>query len=171
MRPSKDDMVRYKGAMVTPKQAEFLEIFSEIGDFNAACREVGLKPTKVRASLGSSSAFSDAYEKVMENLADDFSFSKVKNLTVLGKMRDNLFEQMQVAQKGGDVKSLAFLSGAAIKCTQEINKMIEGNLAAQKKIQENVDLKIEGVLDLTPKDDRKVIDVEYEDLDEQDGTD
>lgn len=164
-----EDMVRYSGVMITPKQAEFLDVFQETGDFNSACSEVGLKPSKVRASLQSGSKFRMAYDKVMESLAESFDYSKVKNLTSLSKTRDKLEGAMMDALSRDDIKEASFVSGALIKCIQEMNKMVDGNLAAQKKIQENHEFKFQGVIDLSGKpSEDKMIDIEYEDLDEQD---
>lgn len=109
--------------------------------------------------------FKRAYESTLKKLDGNFNFSRYRNLHDLDKIRDKMLYFLdKVAQnedaKKFDVMEVVQLARATSSVIEQMNKMVEGNLAATKKVTEHKELKLSGVIDMTKKRD-----IEIEDID------
>lgn len=173
-RVKDSEMVMFHDHRVSPLQYSFLKAFVDTGDVKAACNLSGMRNNKLKMTLqGSKTPFVQAFREVMNNVSNDFNYSKVKNLYELASIRDRLMEIANKKLEGGDadLRNATSAMTGALKAMQEMNKMVDGNLAAQKKVNENIDITVEGVIDMTPDRDRigsggvsEVIDIEHNDL-------
>jgi hypothetical protein len=165
-KPKKEDMVRYSHWEVTPNQHEFLDKLSIIGDVRTACKESGYRYEDLqRCLMAEDTPFKRAYESILKKLDGNFNFSKYRNLHDLDKMRDRMLYFLdRVSSKEDDEKfevmEAVQLVRAASSVIEQMNKMVEGNLAATKKVTEHKELKLSGVIDMTKKRNIEIEDVD-----------
>lgn len=159
-------MVRYSHWEVTPNQHSFLDTLAIIGDVRTACKESGYRYEDLqRCLMAEDTPFKRAYESTLKKLDGNFNFSRYRNLHDLDKIRDKMLYFLdKVAQnedaKKFDVMEVVQLARATSSVIEQMNKMVEGNLAATKKVTEHKELKLSGVIDMTKKRD-----IEIEDID------
>lgn len=165
-RPKKEDMVKYSYWEVTPLQATFLDELMLTGSVKIACQNSGLRYEDYKRSLNSEgSSFVKAYEHTLKKLDDNFDYSRYRNLNDLHEVREKLLKEMNSDE--ADPDKLVHLVNATVKVIDQMNKMVEGNLAASKKITENRNLKLTAAIDLTKsRQENGIIDVHHEDIDE-----
>jgi len=152
-RPRKEDMVKYSYYTVTPKQNTFLNALVETGSAREACKIAKMEYKDFKKSVTESdSSFADAYRTALSKIDSDFDYSRYRNLHDLSALRDRLLGELEDVSKGDeklDVAEMVALTKGALSVIQELNKIVDGNLAATKKINENRDFKLNATIDLT----------------------
>lgn len=141
-----------KHMRVSDKQLKFLELYEETLNVNQSAKDAGLLESNIRRDLRSkTSAFAKLFRTLSDNLENDPRFSRIGSISMLLDLKKR-------AQQEGN-------HGLEFKIIQEINKMIEGNLAATKKIVENVDIQVGGIIDLSrPPSQPKTIDIKHSEI-------
>lgn len=165
-------MVKFSYWTITPLQKEFLEAMLANGSPDAGLKAVRKDNYWLMMALSAEkdTHFKRAYRSAVSQLENSAAFSKLKNLTDLDRMRNDLFARMASAESG---KEYTGYVNAMMKVIAEINKMQEGHIAVQKK--ETLERKIEykGVIELgKPREQNLIndrasagtIDVEHEDV-------
>lgn len=148
-RPKKEDMVKYSYWEVTPIQKDFLQYLVETGSAKEACKLSGMEYKDFKRTIAtSSSSFVTAYKATLEKLDEDFDYSRYRNLGDLHEVRERLLNELAQAT---DPKEVVAITNAIKGIIEQMNKMVEGNLAATKKINENrsFELKASTTIDLT----------------------
>ena len=136
---------------ITDNQVKFLELYEDCLDVNAAAKKSGVGVTNIRRALKSDTPFARAFRKLSSDFDADPRFNKIGSLSML----------LALKKEASDEGKLDLV----LKIIQEINRMMEGNLAATKKVVENVDIKVGAVIDLTqPLDSQKTIDIKHEEI-------
>lgn len=136
-----DKNFKGRGKHLSIRQKRFLVAYQETLSIKEACIQANLRPDAVLASLRRPTLFSELFKKVQGNVINDARFTKAGSI---GK----LLHIQTMAEMAGDYK-LVF------DVQKEINKMIDGNLAIQKVLnqkEENVTLTL---IDLTKKPESK----------------
>jgi hypothetical protein len=168
-RVKKESLEEFRGYMVSPKQHAFLLHFQDTASIDKACKACGMRKDKLKDAVAREGTdFSSAYTSVLKGIEKSYEFSKVKNLSELAEMRDTMMEKakLELQKPKGKIGDAAFAFNSALKAIQEINKMQEGNLAATKKVNENVDISFSAKIDLTKEEDEdKMIDISHEEID------
>lgn len=169
-KPKKEEMVRYSHWEVTPKQYDFLDRLMICGDVKTACYDSGLRYDELKRALSfEDTPFKRAYNSVLKKLDDNFDFSRHKNLYDLDKIRNRLLNELdglENKEQPIDVGEVVSLAKAAVSVIDTMNKMVDGNLAASRKISEHKEIKLTGVIDMTkPREENAVEDGDYEDID------
>ena len=145
-----EDLVRYEDDdRLKEEEKEFLRVYEDTFNVMDSARAAGLDEVNIHRRLKSSSRLARHFRTLIEHIADNPRYNKAGSLNMLTELKKRAAEKEDL--------NLEF------KIIQEINKMIEGNIATQKKIVENRQLEVKGVIDLTkPPNEPKTIDVEYE---------
>jgi hypothetical protein len=139
------------GSRLTKEQVLFLDLYEDNLDVNASARDSGLDVSNIRRALRGNTEFSKMFRRLSDNIERDPRFGRLGSLSMLIELKDRAREEAKY--------DLEF------KIIQEINKMIDGNLAATKKVVENVDIKVNGIIDLTvPPKEPKTLDIRHEEL-------
>lgn len=141
-----------KHMKVSDKQLRFLELYEDTLNIQQSARDSGMSESNIRRDLRSkTSAFAKLFRTLSDNLESDPRFSRIGSISMLMELKDR-------AKEEGNTQ-LEF------KIIQEINKMIDGNIAATKKVVENVDIQIGGVIDLSkPPSMPKTIDIKHSEV-------
>ena len=175
-RPNKDSMVKFSYWQVTEKQHELLTVLAETGSVDMAVKAVGSTKYKLGLMLATPegkepSAFVKAYDHVMNGLAKDFDYSKVKNLSTL----KGLIEDMQNSMVTSEfIEEKVKAANVMIKAIQEVNKMQEGNLAIKKSEHNEKKVELKAVIDLSKPAEEEEMErleaqeVDYVDISEED---
>lgn len=165
-RPKKEDMVKYSYWEVTPLQSDFLNELILTGSVKLACQNSGMRYEDYKRTLNSeNSTFVKAYEYTLKKLDDNFDYSRYRNLNDLHEVREKLLAEMNSPE--ADPDKLVHLVNATVKVIDQMNKMVEGNLAASKKITENRNLKLTAAIDLTKsRRENGIMDVHADDIEE-----
>lgn len=130
-------------------EKRFLEEYEDSYDIMESARRSGLDTVNIHRRLKSSSTLGKHFKKLIFDIDKDHRYGKAGSITMLMKLK-------KLAEDKEDY-NLVF------KIIQEINKMIDGNIAVQKKVVENRQFEIKGVIDLTkPIEEPKTIDISYE---------
>jgi len=137
---------------VSDKQYAFLESYEECLNVQQAAKESGMIPNNIYRDLRRNTAFAKLFKKLSDNLEADPRFNRIGSISMLMDLKKRAADEGKY--------DLEF------KIIQEINKMIDGNIAATKKYVENVDIQVNGIIDLTkrPKKQQKTIDISHEEL-------
>lgn len=138
---------------LTEKQKKILLHYWDTFSLRKACEYAGVTREYIfNARRYPNSKFSQALREVTEMLENDDRVGKVGTL-------EALLDIERRAREAGDMN-------VELKVRQEINKMIERNLAIQKKSIETVNIDVKGVLDLTQTKEIESgsEDVDYENL-------
>ena len=142
---------------LTKKQEAILAYYWETFNIFKACEMTGVQRYYIYNALNSKTEtpFQRAYYKMTKQLENDPRIGKIGGI-------ENLRDIAKRAKEAGRMD-------IEIAAQKEINKMIDRNLAVQKKSVENITIDIKGTLDLTtPKElSEAVIDTEYEDYAEE----
>jgi len=114
-RPTRGEMVKFSYWRVTEKQHKLLTVLAETGSVDQAVKSVGSTKYKLGLMLATPegkepSAFVKAYDHVMAGLARDFDYSKVKNLSTLKGVIEDMQESMM---KKVELKAVIDLSKPA----------------------------------------------------------
>lgn len=143
---------------LTENQEAILAHYWETFNIFKACEMVGVQRNYIYSALNSKTEtpFQRAYAKMTQQLENDPRIGKIGGIE---NLRD-------IAKRAKDAGRMDI----EIAAQKEINKMIDRNLAVQKKSVENITIDIKGSLDLTaPKElGEHIIDTEYEDYAEED---
>lgn len=138
-----------KHMRVSEEELHFLEVYEDSLNIMESARTAGLNTVNIHRRLRANTPFAKLYRKLVDNIDKDTRFNKVGSISMLMELKEK-------AEDKGDY-NLAF------KIIQEINKMIEGNIASTKRTVENIDVKLEGVIDLTePPKEIGTVDIPYE---------
>ena len=135
---------------LTELQAKFLVEYQDCINVGEACRRTGYNQSNVRRDAAKDTAFGRAFREIRKNIEKDIRLDKAAGL-------ERLLGYQKVAEEAGDLK-------LAIDIQKEINKMVEGNIAAttQREIKENkVEIK---VLDFTKKKTKELVQGKFEDV-------
>lgn len=127
VKDEKDDL--------TDKQRNFLEYYYDTFSVIKACELTGIHSSYLYHSLKRDTTFTKKFRQLTKDLETDPRITKVGGLA-------NLIDIAKRAKDAGDF-------GAELKAQAEINKMVEKNLAIQKRSTEHVQLEIKAKLDLT----------------------
>ena len=136
---------------LTDIQRTILNLYWETFSITKACQLAGVDKSYVYHSLKrTDTEFTKAFNKMTQELETDPRITKVGGIA-------NLIDIAERARQDGryDIE---------LKVQQELNKMIDKNLAIQKKTVENVNIEVKGVLDLTQDDDSHYIEADYQDV-------
>lgn len=137
---------------VSDKQVEFLRLYEETLDLKGSAEAVGLKPANVMRSLKNNTPFAKLFQQLAIELDKDPRFNRTGAIGMLMELKERA--------KEADKLELEF------KILQEINKMIDGNIAATKKTINKVNYDVKGVIDLTkPFNEPKTIDIQHSEVD------
>lgn len=126
-----------KGKHLSIRQKKFLIHYQDTLSIKEAAMRSGLRSDAVLTSLKKKTLFADLFRKAQENVINDPRFTKSGSL---GKLQD----LQRQAEEAGDLK-LSF------DIQKEINKMIDGNLAIQKVLNQKEDNVVLTLIDLTAK--------------------
>ncbi len=141
-------------------ELEFLKYYESTLNIMDSARRAGLDEVNIHRRLKSSSALGVAFKALVETIDKDPRFNKIGSISVLYKLEESIWEDKELEAK--DKYKLM------LDVRREINKMIEGNIAATKKVVTTREVKVTGVIDLTkPINEPKTIDVGYDDVHEQ----
>lgn len=136
---------------VSAKQLKFLELYEETLDFKGSAIKAGLTHANVKRSIKSNTPFAKLYFKLAQELDKDPRFNRTGAIAMLVDLKKR-------AQAEGKLE-------LELKIIQEINKMIDGNIAATKKTINKVNYDVKGIIDLTkPHEEPKTIDVPYKEV-------
>ena len=136
---------------VSDKQLEFLRLYEETLDFNGAAAEVGLKPSNLVRSIKKDTPFAKLFQKLAQEIDKDPRFNRTGAISMLLDLKERAKESEKLELE--------------LKIIQEINKMIDGNIAATKKTINKVNYDVKGIIDLTkPHKEPETIDVSYKDI-------
>ena len=171
-KPKKEELVKYSYWTVTPLQKEFLEAMDEKGNPSEALRAIRKDNYWLMTALSAAknTPFKRAYSNAVKRLEESYTYSKLRNLSDLDAIRNDLFNRLSNTK---DVKEATSIASVLKGIIGEINKMQEGHIAVQRK--ETVEKKIEfkGTIDLSKPREQNIIDetassgtidVDYEDL-------
>ena len=169
-RPTKDTLMKFSYWRVTEKQHQLLTVLAETGSVDAAVKAVGETKYKLGLMLATPEGreptpFQKAYEHVLAGLAKDFDYSKVRNLSTLKNVIDDMHSSMAMAE---DVNDKAKAASIMIKAIQEVNKMQEGNLAVKKSEHNEKKVELKGVIDLSKPVEEVELEAEEVDFEETD---
>ena len=173
-------MVKFSYWQVTPKQYELLRVLAETGSVEQAVKAVGENKYKLGLMLAvpegkSLNTFQKAYNHVMDGLSKDFDYSKVKNLSTLKTIVEDMSGVLQEETKwddegnqiGPSIDEKAKAANVILKAIGEMNKMQDGNLAVKKTEHNERKVELKGTIDLSkpPEEDTEELeDTEYEEL-------
>ena len=136
---------------VSEEQLMFLELYEDTLNVSQSARDAGLSDVNIRRALASNSEFARLFRRLSDNIDKDPRVNKTASLAMLLDLKKR-------AEKEGKMSM-------ELKVIQEINKMIEGNLAASKKVVENVEVNVSGIIDLTqPPMETRTIDVSHTEI-------
>jgi len=136
---------------VSDKQLEFLRLYEETLDFKGSAVNAGLKPANVTRSIKNNTPFAKLFQRLAQELDKDPRFNRTGAIGMLMELKERA--------KDADKLELEF------KIIQEINKMIDGNIAATNKTIKKIKYNVKGVIDLTkPHEEPKTIDIPHQDI-------
>ena len=151
---SEDIMGLVKHMKISEEQETFLEAYRDNLDVMESARIAGLDTRNIHRSLRSNTPFAKMFRRLVDEIDKDPRFNKLGSLSMLLDLKNRAQEA-----KNQELE---------LKIIQEINKMIKGNIASNRKIVENRNFQITGKIDLSkPIDEPDVLDVDYEELDKE----
>ena len=145
---------------LTVKQEKFLLLFPETLNIYRTAERVGIARSNIVRDVQRDTPFGRAVRELSKMLDDDPRFSKAGTLSDLYDMEKSIIDDETMESKD------KFRLLLDIK--KEINKMIDGNIASQKKTIENKNLILNATYDMTKlpeRQEQKTIDIGYEEAD------
>jgi len=145
---------------LTVKQEKFLLLFPETLNIYRTAERVGIARSNIVRDVQRDTPFGRAVRELSKRLDDDPRFSKAGTLSDLYDMEKSIIDDETMESKD------KFRLLLDIK--KEINKMIDGNIASQKKTIENKNLILNATYDMTKlpeRQEQKTIDIGYEEAD------
>lgn len=152
-----NDDFKKRGKYLTIKQRKFLIYYSDTLNLREAAKKAGLRSDSLNLMLRKKTLFTDMVREIQKNVINDPRFTKAGSIGELQKLKDE-------ARSVGDLKLV-------LDIQKEINKMIDGNLAVQKVLNERTERINIAVIDLTKKEpaaqleETNPIDTDYEEMD------
>ena len=147
---------------LTERQEKFLVAYSELLDVYKAAKVANIAKSNIMADLRRDTPFATEYKELCGRIEEDPRLTKSGSVGRLLQM----IKDVDVAVEAGEVK---LLEGMRMKLDiqKEINKMVEGHLAGQKKtINKNI-LNVQGTYDFTKlnaPEEPKAIEIGYEEI-------
>lgn len=144
---------------LTVKQEKFLVLYPEKLDVYRTARCVGISKTNIMRDIQKDTAFGIAVRELALELDDDPRFSKAGTLGALYEMEEDISKDEELEAK--DKYRLL------LDIRKEINKMIDGNIASQKKVITQRIIEVKGGYDFTKlpqPQNQKTIDITHKEV-------
>jgi hypothetical protein len=158
MSKDKDSKAKnYRG--LTIKQEKFLVLYPEKLNVYRTAEAVGISKANIIRDIQKDTAFGIEVRRLTQELDDDPRFSKAGTLSALYDMEEDIAKDEELEAK--DRYRLI------LDIRKEINKMIDGNIASQKKIVEKKVIEVKGGYDFTKLPEtsfQKTIDISHEEV-------
>ncbi len=145
---------------LTTKQEKFLLLYPEKLNVYRTAEAVGISKSNIIRDIQKDSPFGDAVRKLTDDLEGDPRFNKAGSIAALYEMEDSIKEDPELEPK----ERYRLL----LDIRKEINKMIDGNIASQKKVVEKKNITLNGTYDFTKlpeAQETKTIDISHKEID------
>jgi hypothetical protein len=147
----------------TKQQEAWLKAYPFVLDVYRAAEIANISVSNIMAYINRDTVFGrkarELIQKVTDGIDKDPRFNKAGSIALLSRMIDDITHDAEIESK--DKYKLI------LDIQKEINKMVDGNIAAQKKNVTNTAIMIEGVVDFTKKKrlpEQITEDAEYEEI-------
>jgi hypothetical protein len=145
---------------LTVKQEKFLLLYPEKLNVYRTAEAVGISKSNIIRDIQKDSPFGIAVRQLTADLENDPRFNKAGSIAALYEMEDNITNDPELEPA---VKYRLLLD-----IRKEINKMIDGNIASQKKVVEKKNITLNGTYDFTKLPEAqqtKTIDISHKEID------
>ncbi len=129
------------GDGLTERQSKFVMLYPEKLNIYRTADECGIPRGNIVRDIKKDTPFGREVRRISAELDGDPRFSKIGTLSALYDMEDSIQSDPELEPR--DKYRLL------LDIRKEINKMIDGNIASQKKFVETKTVTFEGVYDLT----------------------
>lgn len=144
---------------LTVKQESFLEAYDELFDIYRAADKCGIARSNIMADLRKDTAFAREFKGMTKRIEDDPRFTKTGAIGNLLKIKRDIEDDTEL--RSSDRYKLL------LEIQKEINKMVDGNLASQKKVIEKKTIDVKAVYDFTSlpvQEQPRTIDIKAEEV-------